>query len=133
MIKKISLCVLFALCVSSATLFADSKEYVDYDLGYKGQASITYICEEESRDAFFENARTDMIELYEENGWKYRFTSKFTKEEDWLVWKALGEYDYRDNEVYRITGISSNKQLFDIYVRVWNEGESLNFVSAYID
>lgn len=133
MIKKISLCVLFALCVSSATLFADSKEYVDYDLGYKGQASITYICEEESRDAFFENARTDMIELYEENGWKYRFTSKFTKEEDWLVWKALGEYDYRDNEVYRITGISSNKQLFDIYVRVWNEGTSLNFVSAYID
>lgn len=133
MIKKISLCVLFAIAVSSVTLFADSKEYVDYDLGYKGQASITYICEEESRDAFFENARTDMIELYEENGWKYRFTSKFTKEEDWLVWKALGEYDYRDNEVYRITGISSNKQLFDIYVRVWNEGESLNFVSAYID
>ena len=133
MIKKISVSVLFALCVSSATLFADSKEYVDYDLGYKGQASITYICEEESRDAFFENARTDMVELYEENGWKYRFTSKFTKEEDWLVWKALGEYDYRDNEVYRITGISSNKQLFDIYVRVWNEGTSLNFVSAYID
>jgi len=133
MLKKISLCVLFAIGVSSVTLFADSKEYVDYDLGYKGQASITYICEEESRDAFFENARTDMIELYEENGWKYRFTSKFTKEEDWLVWKALGEYDYRDNEVYRITGISSNKQLFDIYVRVWNEGESLNFVSAYID
>ena len=133
MIKKISLCVLFAIGISFVTLFADSKEYVDYDLGYKGQASITYICEEESRDAFFENARTDMVELYEENGWKYRFTSKFTKEEDWLVWKALGEYDYRDNEVYRITGISSNKQLFDIYVRVWNEGESLNFVSAYID
>ena len=125
--------VLLAVCLFSSALFADAKKYVDYELGYSGEASITYIDIEEDRQAFFEDATKLMENFFEEEGLKYRFTNKFTKEEDWLVWKALNEYDYKDNEVYLIMGTSSSNQLFEIFIRVYEDGKSVDFVSAYID
>lgn len=87
--------MLITMCLPS---FAQSKYYKDYSTGYNGYAGAIYV--DRKRAAPLKDIHYDSIHWTDfEKGVP---VDKLTNEEVWLLWQALGEYDYRVGEVYNI-------------------------------
>ncbi|MCR4953512.1 MAG: hypothetical protein K6A43_05495 [Treponema sp.] len=54
---------------------------------------------------------------------------KMSAEESFLVWSALNEYDYKQNEVYFVQLNYGKKQHLDVYVCIKEHGKAIDYVA----
>lgn len=80
----------------------DTKHYSDWATGYSGDVAIEFKGTTRSVDP------KKIVGEAESNQKKSRlfpitrYCEKLSKEESFLIWKALGEYDIKDDEVYSV-------------------------------
>lgn len=52
---------------------------------------------------------------------------KLTNEVNWLIWQALGEYNYRDGEVYKVLLAIDRIEALVVTVSIADNGNSINW------
>lgn len=105
-------CVVAAVAVAFAMLSATakgSKHYSNSAGGYSGWAGAEYrgttetydLSYYDTGDLIYDVVEGDVKKSFEEQGYVItKPLSKMSKEEEFLIWKALGEYDIEDGKVY---------------------------------
>lgn len=121
--KNICFTFLFVLVgVQTTHLFAQElklKYYSDFSSGYSGVAIATYI--EKSEVQEFKNKIASDPNT--------RSIDKLTKNNSWLAWKALGEWDYKPGETYLIMCAENqwSKNAVVLLVTISNDGKSFDY------
>ncbi|MBD5446372.1 MAG: hypothetical protein HDR32_01160 [Treponema sp.] len=92
------------------------KYYSDLLNGYSGVAGANYYTRTESIPIYW-GPPTGFIET--------RPLEKLSKEEGFLIWKALNEYNLKDGEVYHVTVKCDNSEEFLIlYAEIYSNGKN---------
>jgi len=126
--RKLALCMVLGTLAFFA--FAEAKYYEDYWSGFKGAAVAAY----EGKSGFeiqWDRSFEMLQQLLINEGFIFSMQHKLSKEESWLLWQVLGEYEYEDGEVYSVY-ISSQTQELYLLVRITNNKESVNFHCAVL-
>ena len=95
--KAMILCLLLVL-VCGSMWAQQGKYYSDSRNSYKGFAEATYLKTDTSIS--LDKVVKDWLKEMKQ----YKLSpGKMTKEQEWLFWQALNEYNYKDGELYMIT------------------------------
>lgn len=96
--KKQIFCLII-LITQCVFIFAQNlKFYYDYDSGYEGKARAFYVGTTQTINPSQSAKRLESVP----NLIVTKYCEKLSKEETFLLWSALKEYDYKDNEVYLV-------------------------------
>lgn len=87
------------------------RYYSDQSTGYEGNAAADYVGNTVTKRGMFSTfdelvdyVKTDSISMFDtEELFKVRYIEKLSKEESFLIWSALNEYDYEDGDLYAVT------------------------------
>lgn len=101
--KKLVVAAVVAILVAMDASAQGLKRYNDWANGYSGDSEATYYSQGFSQSLALQSRQ---------NGIKYGAViteySKLSKEDNFLLWSALNEYDLRDGECYVVTLYSDN-------------------------
>ena len=115
------------------------KEYYDKKNGYKGEAICLYmgLKGDMYKDDIY-SLRDKFIHFHINNGLVEGINEvkKLTKEEIFLIWSALEEYNYAENEVY-VLNIKKEKYpgyqwVYYIWVQITDNGNSFIWTGANV-
>ena len=126
--RKLVFCVVFGALVFFS--FAEAKHYEDFWSGFKGDAVAAY----EGKSGFeiqWDRGLEILQQTLISEEFIFSMLHKLSKEESWLLWQALGEYEYKDGEVYSVYISSQTRELY-LLVRITNNKESCNFHCAIL-
>lgn len=104
--KKTIICMLVLCCTLLPVMAGGPKFYYDYSRGYKGEAFALF--ENKTASIYDETLLREVFDNYErkmqeEFGWvRGRDDIKITKEDSFLLWSALNEYDLSAGEIYAV-------------------------------
>lgn len=109
--KKTIICMLVLCCTMLPVMAAWPKFYYDYSRGYKGEAYAEFLPSKngmliQSNGEFLSISEACDLAETEQPGIILGKKTKLTKEENFLIWSALNEYELLDGEVYFV-GIST--------------------------
>ena len=102
--KKTIICMLVLCCTMLPVMARGPKFYYDYSRGYKGGGVALF--ENKTASIYDETLLREVFDNYErkmqeEFGWvRGRDDIKITKEDSFLLWSALNEYELLDGELY---------------------------------
>lgn len=130
------------LMLSMVTAMAkDAKYYSDSANGYGGIARAEYLGTAEtydlsyydSGDFIYDIVEGDIKKSFEKQGFVItRQLSKLSKEEVFLIWEAVCEYDVRDGEVYGIFLQCDNSgEYLSLDVEICDTGRSFRYYGGY--
>lgn len=97
--KKRVLLVIFITMLIGTKVFAqnfDLKSYSDYSQGFSGAAAALFLGE---MDAEFQSDYDAKLDLLSE---QLTEVKKLTKNNNWLLKKAMNEWDFQKNEIYLV-------------------------------
>lgn len=118
--KKKGIIILLLLCSVQLLSFGQGippKHYADYKNGYSGYVGSIFIADNASLDGFREYAQQQLQASISKRGGSWM--DKLSKNSVFLCYKALGEWDYKPGEIYRITIFLPNvDHCEDIFVRI---------------
>lgn len=108
---------------------ADTRWYYDYSKGYSGYARADYLGTPKN---------INLSKLANECEQHLRnigvtisgYCEKLSKAESFLMWSALEEYDYYQNEIYLVT-IQQGKQILQLYVVIKDDGNSVDWYGGW--
>lgn len=106
--KKIFLALIFALL--PAVVFAqnsDLKRYFDYSQDFDGYAAAIFIGTVSDSKQDISTAEEAIALFKEKIGTNFSSVAKLTKNNKWLMEKALNEWDYEEGEIYVVVITSS--------------------------
>ena len=104
--KKTILCMVLLCCTILPVMARGPKFYYDYSRGYKGGGVALF--ENKTASIYDETLLREVFDNYErkmqeEFGWvRGRDDIKITKEDSFLLWSALNEYDLSTGEIYAV-------------------------------
>ena len=103
--------MLVLCCTMLPVMAAEGKFYRDYSKGYKGEALAEFLPSKngmliQSNGEFLSISEACDLVATEQTGMILEKKTKLTKEENFLIWSALNEYELLDGEVY-IVAIST--------------------------
>lgn len=129
--KRLVAVVALVVVVATGQLAGQEiKFYSNFANGYSGGAIVKY-CGTTAERSLREWHQLRMSSFKDaqilEEGPK-----KLTNEENWLIWQALGEYNYRDGEVYAIAGSTDGGTLLIVTVSIADNGNSINWHAGYV-
>ena len=107
--RKTIICMLVLCCTMLPVMAVEPKIYISKD--YKGEAGAEFLPSKngmliQSNGEFLSISEAcDLVEA-EQTGMILGQKTKLTKEENFLIWSALNEYELLDGEVYFV-GIST--------------------------
>ncbi|MBO5729591.1 MAG: hypothetical protein J6R67_00140 [Treponema sp.] len=136
--KKKTIIYMLVLCCTMLPVMAGGpKFYYDYSRGYKGEAYAFFknktasIYDETLLREIFDNYERKMQELY---GWvRVRGDIKITKEDSFLLWSALNEYDLSTGEIYVVYVYPENKlveSLIFLSVMITDNGNNCKYFAS---
>lgn len=115
--KKTILCMVLLCCTMLPVMAAEEKIYRDYINGYSGSAMAIFL---PSKNGIVTGSNGKPLSLPEvcdsietgamEGLIKLGKREKLTKEENFLIWSALNEYELLDGEVYMV-GITTDPSI----------------------
>ena len=109
---------------------AEVKYYSDSKNGYSGYAAADYVGTTKKIDpSTYLNAWLN--NLYRNGYIKTGDCNKMSNQENFLLWKALNEYDYRSNEIYAVRILQGNFILVFI-VAIKKRGSCTVFGGPYL-
>ena len=128
---KLRLCliIIFASISCLKLSAANMKPYIDWDNGYSGYANADYVG----------TTRTINPSQFAEEGERRirafgatitRYCQKLSKSENFLLWSALNEYNYSDNEIYSVT-IQQGMQILQLIVVIRENGNSVDWYGGW--
>ncbi len=126
--KKMILCVVLLFSLVSVLNAVGPKYYYDYKNGYEGHSLANYVGTTKKFDISILNKGN--IDYMLSCGSFVEPLSKLTKEENFLLWSALREFDIRDNEVYSVYIHSSSLRASTavmLYVVIKENGNSVSW------
>ena len=145
--KKTILCMILLCCTMLPVMAAEGKFYRDYSKGYKGIAMVTFEGRTESR---YDGKRDLLLEVLDKYDRIFQetviptvlhdcirgvYNARLTKEETFLLWSALHEYELSDGEMY--AGILSAENQFGMYssfmvvaVIITSNGTSCEYIAS---
>lgn len=122
--KKIIVCMCLVLFIGTAYATEELRLYYNSENGWVGYAGAIYYGPDKNNA--FDTMAAAMTKAFEGKG----LITKLSKMEQWLCWKALGEYDIADNEIYSIMIQTQYLESF-ILVRIKNNRRSFDWVGNY--
>ena len=132
MIKRVFIFVFVLSIVSAVPLFAgEMKNYSDWINGYSGTSGAEYMgtTTEIDLEKLIMNGRQSFKQKAQYIG----DCKKLTKEENFLLWSALNEFDYKDNEIYAV-GIfwdhNTESAFLGLIAVITENGKSFNWYSV---
>lgn len=110
---------------SAYTMAPNMKHYSDLLNGYSGVAGANYYMTNESNQI--------LIYWGPPKGFIYtRPLEKLSKEERFLIWKALNEYSLKDREAYYvIVKCDNSKEFLHLLVEIYSNGKGFSDYGAY--
>lgn len=127
--KKKSLIGVFVFLLIIPIYASELKRYTDWNNGYTGYAGADYIGTTKTI-----NPKTFSMEAEQRirNLGVYitRYCQKLSNQERYLLWSALGMYNYTDNEIYSVT-IQQGKEILQLVVVITNGGSSCNWYGGW--
>lgn len=120
--KKKLVCMVLLCCTMLPVMAAEEKIYRDYINGYSGYAVVEFLPSKngmliQSNGEFLSISEVCDLVATELAGMILGKKTKLTKEENFLIWSALNEYELLDGEVY-IVEISTPPYTEDLGVLV---------------
>lgn len=136
--KKTILCMVLLCCTMLPVMAGGPKFYYDYSRGYKGEAFALF--ENKTASVYDETLLREVFDNYERMiqggyGWvRGRDNIKITKEDNFLIWSALNEYELSDGEVYAVfvsprNNLKGNVMLF-FSVMITNNGNNFKYFAS---
>ena len=130
--RLVALVALVVVVATSQLVGQEMKSYSNFANGYGGVAMVEY-CGTTAERSLREWHQHSM------SSWKANGDAqilegpkKLTNEENWLIWQALGEYNYRDGEVYEVIGSTDLFTLLIVTVSIADNGNSINWHANYV-
>lgn len=119
--------IVLLVCIFSCfiPLFsADSKFYSDFENGWCGYSRADYIgtTRNVNPSQFAAEAERRVKSFFRIT----RYCEKLSRQENFLLWSALGEYDYKDNEVYSVV-IEQDKETLNLIVVINDNGNNCSW------
>lgn len=114
--KKTILCMVLLCCTMLPVMAAEEKIYRDYINGYSGYAIAEFLPSKngmiihQSNGEFLSISEVCDLLATELAGMILGKKTKLTKEENFLIWSALNEYELLDGEVYMV-GITTDPSI----------------------
>lgn len=104
----------------------DMRWYSDSSKGYSGLAGADYMGTTKNINPSkfaneFEQRLRNIIS---------RYCEKLSKAENFLMWSALEQYDYYQNEIYSVT-ILQGKQILQLIVVIKDDGNSVDWYGGW--
>ena len=142
--KKL-ICLAATMLLVVAVCSGEMRYYSDWKTGYKGYVDIAYAANLIDKlgsssafysyniEGFIQNLQRSQTELKEQFGFdKVRDIEKLSKEENFLIWSALNEYELSDGDAYAVSCTTSLMQPNIKYftVVIINNGNSFKWVGA---
>ena len=127
--KKIIVCICLVLFIGTAYTQGVFKYYYNYEKGWTGEARIDYLHNDVNGlwDMLQSEGAYNMISQdFREKRVTIWRVEKLSEREWWLIWSALGEYNTANKEIYQI-GIKKGRGLLCVWVRIQNNGKSVNW------
>ena len=106
--KKKLVCIVVLCCTMLPVMAAEGKIYRDYINGYSGYAIAEFFPSKngmlihQSNGEFLSISEACDLVATELAGMILGKKTKLTKEENFLIWSALNEYELLDGEVYTV-------------------------------
>ena len=117
--KKISIFILMLLFVWVLEA-EDLKFYSFKDEGYSGYAIASYMAYMPAFDVVEKLAESNE-EYYKKHNAFIRYNmGKLSKQESFLLWSALNEYNYKDGEMYAVV-IKQKNEYLHLFVIIMDE------------
>ena len=108
---------------------ADMRWYSDYSKGYSGYAGADYIGTTKNiNPSKFANEGEQRLRNIGVT--ISRYCEKLSKAESFLMWSALEQYDYYQNEIYSVT-IQQGKQILQLIVVIKDDGNSVDWYGGW--
>ena len=129
-IRKIISALALAIFAALPAMTRDAQHYSDSANGYGGVAGADFLGTTETYDLGYYDSADFVYDVVEGDIKKYmdeqgcvitKPLTKLSKEELFLAWKALNEYDIKDGEVY------------SVFMQCDNSSEYLSFVAEICD
>lgn len=128
--KKMFLCFAIIFFTLASITAAEMKYYSDSQNGYSGYAVADYVGTTKTvNPSVYLNLWEN--DLYQRGYIKSGYCNKLSNQESFLLWKALGEYDYRGNEVYAVRIIQGNSMLI-FTVAIKKRGSCTTYGGSYL-
>lgn len=130
--KRLVAVVALVVVVATGQLAGQEfKSYSNFANGYGGVVTVKY-CGTTAERSLREWHQHNMSE------WKasgdvqiLEGPKKLTNEENWVIWQALGEYNYRAGEVYYVFGTIDLLTILIATVSIADNGNSINWHANY--
>lgn len=134
--RKKLIVVMVSLLMAVLPVTAERKHYSDRANGYGGYASATYkgtanmtVLDYYDSEAYFFFQKTMLGAM---NLVLTRRLKKASNAENFLIWKALDEYDIEDGEVYSVAVTCDNSsETLGLMVEIFNNGNSYRCYGGY--
>ena len=133
--KKKAILWFVLLCCTISPLVAQKAKFYDDFEGHRGYAEARY----ETKVA-----NADPSKYGDPGGWYYdyepwlqkinpdRRITKLSKEDSFLIWSALNEYEILTDEIYQVAIIRSDDSLALFTVAIKNNGESFQWHGGWV-
>lgn len=135
--KKLFISTVVLLLAMLPMMSQQSKYYSESANGYGGFAMAQYLGTTKTCDLSYYDSEDfiyDMAEFLEEEKdcVMTRQLSNLSKEEVFLIWKALGEYNVRDKEVYSVRVLCGKSiEALDLVVEIRDKGKNFRYYGGY--
>lgn len=114
------------LVIKKTSIMAvNMKYYSDLSNGYSGEAGAKYFGTTKTLDPSFLDSKEYFPKRVEQAGFIVtRHLEKLSKAENFLIWKALDEYNVEDGELYNVTVKCANSEEFlSLYAEICDNGK----------
>lgn len=142
--RALFLAVLFcALAAAGASGKNAAKKYSDENSGFEGWAAIEYVSQMSAlKEQGYENlkALADEFEkdaVENDDSVTYRRCNKLSRQDNYLIRAALGEYDYSAGEIYLIAITSEPPTIANtalmVIVAIAPDGRRFDWAGFYVE
>ena len=127
---KKRLCFVFIFLFLFFKLTAQNIKYYDYN-GYRGYAQAIYIGTTKTIDPREYANQQELVYLTDGRFNFIRHCNKLSKQESFLTWCALYEYDLHDNEIYNLI-IQQGELCLTFVAVIKNYGEDFDWYEGAV-
>lgn len=122
--------IIFLLFILSSPIFsANVKRYSDWEKGFSGYAGAEYVGTTKTIDPKTYSLQCG-YRILNSGMTILRYCDKLSKQEIFLLWAALDQYDFSNGEIYTVY-ILQNNEILQLIVVIKEDGKSVNKINGY--